>query len=79
MEKGYKVGIVKQVETAALKAAGDNKSALFTREITNVYTKATYIDRTGENSVGSFFWSKNLKCELVIPYIFREFNFCGLS
>lgn len=49
LEKGYKVGIVKQVETAALKAVGDNKHALFVREITNVYTKATFLDRDGEN------------------------------
>ena len=41
--KGYKVGVVKQMETAALKAAGDNKSAPFTRELTALYTKATLI------------------------------------
>uniref|UniRef100_A0ACB8EQB5 Uncharacterized protein n=1 Tax=Sphaerodactylus townsendi TaxID=933632 RepID=A0ACB8EQB5_9SAUR len=32
--KGYKVGVVKQMETAALKAVGDNKSSLFTRKLT---------------------------------------------
>ena len=41
--KGYKVGVVKQMETAALKAAGDNKSAPFTRELTALYTKSTLI------------------------------------
>ncbi|CCX06910.1 Similar to DNA mismatch repair protein msh3; acc. no. Q5B6T1 [Pyronema omphalodes CBS 100304] len=41
---GYKVGIVRQLETAALKAAGDNKSAPFERRLTNLYTKGTYID-----------------------------------
>lgn len=45
VEKGYKVGVVRQTETAALKAAGDNKSAPFTRRLTNVYTKATFVDR----------------------------------
>lgn len=41
---GYKVGVVRQVETAALKAAGDNKNAPFGRKLTNLYTKGTYID-----------------------------------
>ncbi|XP_060057082.1 DNA mismatch repair protein Msh3 isoform X2 [Erinaceus europaeus] len=41
--KGYKVGVVKQVETAALKAIGDNKSSVFTRKLTALYTKATLI------------------------------------
>ena len=41
---GYKVGIVRQKETAALKAAGNNRNAPFIRELTNVYTKGTYVD-----------------------------------
>ncbi|XP_069080633.1 DNA mismatch repair protein Msh3 isoform X3 [Pleurodeles waltl] len=41
--KGFKVGVVKQTETAALKAAGENKSALFTRQLTALYTKSTLI------------------------------------
>lgn len=41
---GYKVGIVRQLETAALKAAGDNRNAPFSRKLTNLYTKGTYID-----------------------------------
>ncbi|KAF9115554.1 Mismatch repair protein msh3 [Mortierella sp. AM989] len=41
---GYKVGIVRQMETAALKSAGDNKSAPFTRKLTNLYTKATFLE-----------------------------------
>ena len=41
---GYKVGVVRQLETAALKAAGDNKSAPFERKLTNLYTKGTYVD-----------------------------------
>ncbi|BFZ02121.1 hypothetical protein BsWGS_05160 [Bradybaena similaris] len=40
---GYKVGIVKQTETAHLKAAGSNKSAPFTRQMTALYTKSTLI------------------------------------
>ncbi|KAL7268570.1 Mismatch repair protein msh3 [Rhizina undulata] len=41
---GYKVGVVRQIETAALKAAGDNRNAPFERRLTNLYTKGTYID-----------------------------------
>ncbi|KAI5804205.1 muts domain V-domain-containing protein [Peziza echinospora] len=41
---GHKVGIVRQLETAALKAVGDNRNAPFTRKLTNLYTKGTYVD-----------------------------------
>ena len=41
---GHKVGIIRQLETAALKAAGDNRNAPFVRKLTNLYTKGTYID-----------------------------------
>jgi DNA mismatch repair protein MSH3 len=41
--QGYKVGLVKQTETAAIKAAGASKSGPFARELTAIYTKATYI------------------------------------
>ncbi|XP_034241241.1 DNA mismatch repair protein Msh3-like [Thrips palmi] len=43
VEKGHKVGIVKQVETAALKAMSDNKSAPFTRKLQHLFTRATLI------------------------------------
>ncbi|KAK4168797.1 muts domain V-domain-containing protein [Cladorrhinum sp. PSN259] len=45
---GHKVGVVRQVETAALKKAGDNRNAPFVRKLTNVYTKGTYIDENAE-------------------------------
>ena len=41
---GHKVGIVRQTETAALKAVGDTRNAPFERKLTNLYTKGTYID-----------------------------------
>ena len=52
---GHKVGIIRQLETAALKAAGDNRNAPFTRKLTNLYTKGTYIDDVEglEASVGA--------------------------
>ncbi|KAG5934187.1 mismatch repair protein msh3 [Claviceps sorghi] len=45
---GHKVGVVRQVETAALKKAGDNRNTPFIRKLTNLYTKGTYIDEVGE-------------------------------
>ncbi|KAL1879919.1 hypothetical protein VTK73DRAFT_6615 [Phialemonium thermophilum] len=45
---GYKVGVVRQIETAALKKASDNRNAPFVRKLTNVYTKGTYVDEIGE-------------------------------
>ena len=41
---GHKVGVVRQLETAALKAAGDNRNKAFERGLTSLYTKGTYID-----------------------------------
>ncbi|OVA14090.1 DNA mismatch repair protein MutS [Macleaya cordata] len=38
---GYKVGVVKQTETAAIKAHGSNKLGPFTRGLSALYTKAT--------------------------------------
>lgn len=43
---GHKVGVVRQLETAALKKAGDNRNTPFVRKLTNLYTKGTYIDDT---------------------------------
>ncbi|KAI8084735.1 putative DNA mismatch repair protein Msh3 [Halteromyces radiatus] len=41
---GYKVGVVRQTETAALKAVGSNRSAPFERKLQQLYTKGTYVD-----------------------------------
>ncbi len=35
------VGVVRQVETAAIKKAGDNRNAPFERKLTALYTRAT--------------------------------------
>ena len=40
---GYKVGVVKQTETAALKAASEKKSGPFSRELTALYTRTTLL------------------------------------
>ncbi|ORY72354.1 hypothetical protein LY90DRAFT_667227 [Neocallimastix californiae] len=41
---GYKVGIVNQLETSAIKAESSSKNKPFIRELTKVYTKSTFID-----------------------------------
>lgn len=42
LNAGFKVAVVKQTETAAIKSV-ESKSGLFERQITGVYTKATYM------------------------------------
>ncbi|KAF2683423.1 DNA mismatch repair protein MSH3 [Lentithecium fluviatile CBS 122367] len=44
VQANYKVGVVRQLETAALKAVGNNRNAPFVRKLTNLYTKGTYVD-----------------------------------
>jgi DNA mismatch repair protein MSH3 len=43
LARGYKVGVVNQVETAALKKVSDNRNAPFDRKLTCLYTAATYV------------------------------------
>ncbi|KAM4577311.1 DNA mismatch repair protein Msh3 isoform 2-T3 [Odontesthes bonariensis] len=40
---GHKVGVVKQTETSAIKASGANRNALFTRQLSALYTKSTLV------------------------------------
>jgi len=44
VQANHKVGVVRQLETAALKAVGNNRNAPFVRKLTNLYTKGTYVD-----------------------------------
>ena len=39
---GYKVGVVRQTETAALKKGSDTKNQIFKRELAEVYSSATF-------------------------------------
>lgn len=41
LSQGYKVGIVEQVETAALKKASETRNTLFERKLTHLYTATT--------------------------------------
>jgi DNA mismatch repair protein MSH3 len=52
--QGHKVGVVRQQETRALKAASSNASKPFTRALTELYTASTWVDDMLEsNSDGS--------------------------
>ncbi|KAE9400754.1 hypothetical protein BT96DRAFT_956745 [Gymnopus androsaceus JB14] len=44
LSRGHRVGIVNQVETAALKKAGENRNTPFERKLVHLYTAATYVD-----------------------------------
>jgi len=54
---GYKVGVISQMETAALKKVGENRNAPFTRELTHLFTAATYVQPS------------HLTASLMSPYI----------
>uniref|UniRef100_A0A3B4X351 DNA mismatch repair protein MSH3 n=1 Tax=Seriola lalandi dorsalis TaxID=1841481 RepID=A0A3B4X351_SERLL len=43
VSQGHKVGVVKQTETSAIKASGANRNALFTRQLSALYTKSTLV------------------------------------
>ncbi|ORX33699.1 muts domain V-domain-containing protein [Kockovaella imperatae] len=58
---GYKVGVISQLETAALKKVGDNRNAPFTRKLTHLFTAATYVE---DPSLGS---SSNIIDDPVLP------------
>ncbi|KAJ2845695.1 Mismatch repair protein msh3, partial [Coemansia erecta] len=45
---GYKVGVVRQSETAALKAISDNRNAPFSRKLADVYTSGTLAEEVGD-------------------------------
>ncbi|KAJ2454597.1 Mismatch repair protein msh3 [Coemansia sp. RSA 2424] len=47
---GYKVGVMRQQETAALKAVSDNKNAPFTRQLAQIYTAGTLVEEVAEHS-----------------------------
>lgn len=42
--KGHKVGVIKQTESTALKAASDTRNELFNRELHCMYSKSTFIE-----------------------------------
>ncbi|KAG7452688.1 uncharacterized protein BT62DRAFT_958683 [Guyanagaster necrorhizus] len=44
LSQGYRVGIVQQTETAALKKVSDNRNAPFERKLTGLYTATTFVD-----------------------------------
>ncbi|KAK1792191.1 hypothetical protein P4O66_012148, partial [Electrophorus voltai] len=43
VSQGHKVGVVKQTETSAIKASSSNRSSLFSRQLSALYTKSTLV------------------------------------
>lgn len=50
VSRGHKVGIVRQTESAALKSVGTSKSTVFSRELTELFTKSTLVGEGEEAS-----------------------------
>ncbi|KAJ1900392.1 Mismatch repair protein msh3 [Kickxella alabastrina] len=53
---GFRVGIVRQQETAAVKATGENRSAPFVRQLAEVYTVGTMLEEVGAEEQGRAPW-----------------------
>ncbi|KAI8325816.1 hypothetical protein GQ54DRAFT_282541 [Martensiomyces pterosporus] len=47
---GYKVGVMRQAETAALKAVSDNRNAPFTRQLAEIFTAGTMVEEVEDLS-----------------------------
>ncbi|KAF8626218.1 hypothetical protein AX15_004907 [Amanita polypyramis BW_CC] len=62
LSQGHRVGIVGQVETAALKKAGDNRNAPFERKLLHLYTAATYVEALGSSDDTERFMPPLLMC-----------------
>jgi len=65
---GYKVGVVEQTETAALKAISTSKSQPFERKLTRVYTSSTFIDDTVDDTLSASDSSPNYMVSLYETY-----------
>ncbi|KAJ2716793.1 Mismatch repair protein msh3 [Coemansia spiralis] len=59
---GYKVGIMRQRETAALKAVSDNRNAPFTRQLCEVYTAGTLIEEVSDGPAPGASGERYLLC-----------------
>lgn len=59
VSRGHKVGIVRQTESAALKSVGTSKSTVFSRELTELFTKSTLVGEdlqlTGQDTAAGGF------------------------
>ncbi|BFZ55716.1 Mismatch repair protein msh3 [Savitreella phatthalungensis] len=65
VQAGHKVGVVHQTETAALKAAGENKSKTFERELSEVVTRGTYLGDSAHSGWIVCVYSQGRKFALV--------------
>nr|XP_034955668.1 DNA mismatch repair protein Msh3 isoform X2 [Zootoca vivipara] len=71
--KGYKVGVIKQMETAALKAVGENRSSLFSRQLTAMYTKSTVL---GEDVNPLLMFNNDMEAEEIPSDVCDNYLLC---
>ena len=69
VQAGYKVGVVSQTETAALKAISSNKSGPFKRAVSALYTKSTLVNENMDPLNGS----GNAE-HSVVPFLFALYE-----
>ena len=74
VKAGYKVGVVRQTENAALKAHGDNKGGPFLRELSAVYTAATLeaVEHLGGSSSAAVGVSESLSLTNYLICVIEE-------
>ncbi|XP_060136200.1 DNA mismatch repair protein Msh3 [Zootoca vivipara] len=71
--KGYKVGVIKQMETVALKAVGENRSSLFSRQLTAMYTKSTVL---GEDVNPLLMFNNDMEAEEIPSDVCDNYLLC---
>lgn len=52
LDKGLKIGIVQQMETSSIHSMENGSNALIERSITNIFTKATYLEYDSKGNEG---------------------------
>ncbi|XP_064484560.1 DNA mismatch repair protein Msh3-like isoform X2 [Ornithodoros turicata] len=71
VQKGYKVGVVRQTESAALKLIGDSKSSVFSRELSSLFTRSTLIGEDlpliGEDATSGGYLMSICQAEAPVP------------
>ncbi|XP_057527766.1 DNA mismatch repair protein MSH3 [Amaranthus tricolor] len=80
VSEGYKVGVVKQTETASIKAHGSNRGGPFTRGLSALYTKATIeaVDDLGGGEEGCSSLNNYLFCVVENDVLSENVN-CGIE
>ncbi|RKO98067.1 hypothetical protein CXG81DRAFT_14192 [Caulochytrium protostelioides] len=81
VDHGFKVAHIRQTETAALKAAGDNRSAPFEREVSDIYTKGTMVVDADSSAKSKSTSSNLIMCVLeeIVSNTRVQCSFCSIQ